>query len=41
MTLPANDTNVHAEQYQVLHQAVQELRTILSTLTIEKLRSQI
>jgi CheY-like chemotaxis protein/HPt (histidine-containing phosphotransfer) domain-containing protein len=30
-----------AEQYQVLNQAVQELRTMLPTLTIEKLRAQI
>jgi two-component system sensor histidine kinase/response regulator len=30
-----------AEQYQVLNQVVQELRTILPTLTIEKLRAQI
>jgi len=30
-----------AEPYQLLHQAVQELRTILPTLTIEKLRAQI
>lgn len=30
-----------AERYQVLNQAVQELRTILPTLTIEKLRAQI
>jgi CheY-like chemotaxis protein len=30
-----------AEQYQVLNQMVQELRTILPTLTIEKLRAQI
>jgi HPt (histidine-containing phosphotransfer) domain-containing protein len=29
-----------AEQYQVLNQAVQELRAIVSTLTIEKLRAQ-
>lgn len=30
-----------AERYQVLNRAVQELRTILPTLTIEKLRAQI
>ena len=30
-----------AEQYQVLNEAVQELRTILPALTIEKLRAQI
>ena len=30
-----------AEQYQVLNRAVGELRTILPTLTIEKLRAQI
>ncbi len=30
-----------AEQYEVLNQAVQELRTILPTLTIEKLRARI
>jgi HPt (histidine-containing phosphotransfer) domain-containing protein len=29
------------EQYQLLNQAVQELRTIVPTLTIEKLRAQI
>jgi HPt (histidine-containing phosphotransfer) domain-containing protein len=30
-----------AEQYQILNNAVQELRTILPTLTIEKLRAEI
>ena len=29
------------EHYQVLHQAIQELRTILPTLTIENLHAQI